>query len=137
LIPSENDSTAELERLTRWVAADLGPEVPLHFTAFHPDWKLRARPSTPASTLSRARRIALDAGIHYAYTGNVHDAQGGSTWCPGCGERVIERDWYALGAWHLDARGCCHNCGYAIAFRSGSIRDDDDAESRRYGDRLP
>ncbi len=115
LIPGENDSTPELERLTRWVTDELGPDVPLHFTAFHPDWKLRDRPSTPASTLTRARRIALDAGIHYAYTGNVHDTKGGSTWCPGCGKRVIERDWYALGSWNLDHRGNCGNCGCAIA----------------------
>lgn len=115
LIPGENDSTPELEALTRWVADELGPDVPLHFTAFHPDWKLRDRPSTPASTLTRARRIALDAGLHHAYTGNVHDANGGSTFCPGCGGRVIERDWYALGAWNLDARGHCGYCGCAIA----------------------
>lgn len=115
LIPGENDSTPELEHLTRWVADELGPDVPLHFTAFHPDWKLRDRPSTPASTLSRARRIALDAGIHHAYTGNVHDPKGGSTFCPGCGERVIERDWYALGAWNLDDGGHCGHCGHAIA----------------------
>lgn len=117
LIPGENDSTAELEALTRWVADELGPDVPLHFTAFHPDWKLRDRPPTPPETLTRARRIALDAGIHHAFTGNVHDREGGSTFCPGCGACVIERDWYALGAWRLDAEGHCRECRTAIAGR--------------------
>jgi pyruvate formate lyase activating enzyme len=115
LIPGENDSTAELERMTRWVVDELGPDVPMHFTAFHPDWKMRDVPPTPPATLTRARRIALDAGIRHAYTGNVHDAEGGSTWCPGCGVLLIERDWYRLGRWHLDGQGCCRDCGMPLA----------------------
>ena len=115
LIPGHNDSTGELEQLTKWVHDELGPDIPLHFSAFHPDWKMRDIPRTPLSTLQRARRIAMDNGVHFAYTGNVHDRDGDSTYCPGCKERVIERDWYELGAWRLDAGGACANCGARIA----------------------
>ncbi len=114
LIPGENDSDEELNRLTQWVAEKLGPDVPLHFTAFHPDWKMRDKPPTPPATLTRARRIALANGLHYVYTGNVHDQQGGSTYCPQCGTRVIERDWYNLGVWQLTETGACNNCGARI-----------------------
>jgi Pyruvate-formate lyase-activating enzyme len=111
LVPDANDSDAEIEALTQWIAGHLGPDVPLHFTAFHPDWKMRDRPPTPPQTLTRARRIALGNGLRFVYTGNVHDREGGSTFCPGCGARVIERDWYELGEWKLDAQGCCIECG--------------------------
>ena len=115
LIPGENDSEAEIDRMTKWVVAELGPDVPMHFTAFHPDWKMLDHPPTPPTTLTRARAIAMTNGVHYAYTGNVHDSAGGSTWCPGCGTRVIERDWYTLGEWQLDALGRCAKCGTLIA----------------------
>lgn len=115
LIPGLNDSDADLEGETQWIMENLGADVPLHFSAYHPDYKLRDRPPTPAATLTRARNIALHNGLHYCYTGNVHDRSGGSTWCPGCGGLVIERDWYELGAWHLDDGGHCLNCGAAIA----------------------
>ena len=115
LIPGENDSDDEIDRMTRWVVAELGPDVPMHFTAFHPDWKMTDHPPTPPQTLSRARAIALRNGVHYAYTGNVHDAAGGSTYCPGCGSRVIQRDWYELGEWGLDATGSCAKCHARIA----------------------
>ncbi len=115
LIPGENDSEEELDAMTRWVVEHLGPDVPMHFTAFHPDWKMLDHPATPPGTLARAREIALRNGVHYAYTGNVHDPAGQSTWCPGCGGRVIERDWYQLGEWRLDARGRCAHCGHPIA----------------------
>ena len=115
LIPGENDSDAELTDMTRWVVAHLGPDVPMHFTAFHPDWKMRDVPATPPATLARARRIAMDAGVRYAYTGNVHDAEGGSTWCHHCGGLLIERDWYRLGEWNLTADGHCAACGTAMA----------------------
>ena len=111
LIPGENDSDAEIEELTQWVIENLGLDVPLHFTAFHPDWKMRDTAHTPPVTLSRARQIALKNGIRYPYTGNVHDAGGGSTYCHGCDRRLIERDWYRLGAWALDGEGRCRNCG--------------------------
>ncbi len=117
LIPGENDSNAELDAMTRWVVEHLGPDVPMHFTAFHPDWKMRDTAPTPAATLSRARRIAMANGVRYAYTGNVSDPEGGSTWCPGCGELLIERDRYRLGAWHLDSEGRCASCGSSIAGR--------------------
>ena len=83
----------------------------MHFTAFHPDWKMRDKRRTPAATLTRARQIAIDNGLHYAFTGNVHDSKGSSTWCHGCGNLLIERDWYVLGRWGLDANSCCANCG--------------------------
>ena len=111
LIPGENDSDSELKEMTGWVAEHLGPDVPMHFSAFHPDWKMRDIASTPASTLTRARNIAIDNGIRYAYTGNVHDPAGSSTFCHQCGELLIERDWYQLGRWGLDEKGCCGNCG--------------------------
>ena len=111
LIPGLNDSDDELDRLSAWVVDKLGPDVPLHFTAFHPDFKLVDRPRTPPETLTRARRIALANGVHHAYTGNVHDAAGGSTWCAGCGECLIERDWYELGAYRLTGDGRCQSCG--------------------------
>jgi pyruvate formate lyase activating enzyme len=114
LIPDENDSDAEIDRMTQWIAAKLGPDVPLHFTAFHPDWKMRDKPPTPPATLTRAREIALRNGLNYVYTGNVHDAAGASTYCHGCKIRVIERDWYQLGEWKLDAQGACLNCGEKI-----------------------
>jgi pyruvate formate lyase activating enzyme len=114
LIPGQNDSDAELDQMTQWVVEHLGPDVPMHFSAFHPDWKMLDTPSTPASTLRRARRIAMDNGVRFAYTGNVHDSDGSSTYCPGCKERVIERDWYTLGEWRLDANGACRHCGTKI-----------------------
>jgi pyruvate formate lyase activating enzyme len=114
LIPGENDSDAELDAMTQWLHAHLGPDVPLHFTAFHPDWKMRDIPATPPATLSRARRIALANGLRYVYTGNVHDAEGASTWCPSCGARLIERDWFELGEWRLDSSGRCPGCGTQI-----------------------
>jgi hypothetical protein len=109
--PGVNDSDTELDAMTRWVAGRLGPEVPVHFTAFHPDFKMLDRPPTPPATLPRARRIALDNGIRCAYTGNVHDPAGQSTRCHACGEVVIERDWYRLGAWRLTGGGRCLSCG--------------------------
>ena len=115
LIPGLNDSEAELEGLTQWVAEQLGSDVPLHFTAFHPDYKLRDRSHTPAKTLSKARSIALKNGLYYVYTGNVHDAAGGSTYCRGCGQMLIGRDWYVLSRWALDENGCCLNCGECLA----------------------
>jgi pyruvate formate lyase activating enzyme len=117
LIPGENDSDAELDRMTRWVAGTLGPDVPVHFTAFHPDYKMLDRPATPASTLARARRIAMANGLRYAYTGNVHDEEGGSTLCHACGERLIGRDWFVLTEWNLTPEGTCANCGTPCAGR--------------------
>ncbi len=110
IIPGENDSEAELERLTQWVMEQLGPDVPVHFTAFHPDYKMLDRPHTPPETLSLARRIALKNGLRYAYTGNVQDPEGGSTACHRCGQRLIGRDWYELSDWGLTSKGACRIC---------------------------
>ena len=115
LIPGHNDSDAEIEAMTQWVVSHLGPEVPMHFTAFHPDWKMLDVSPTPAATLSRARDIASRNGVRYAYTGNVHDRRGESTWCHQCGNLLIERDWYELGTWDLDAHGRCAVCGTPCA----------------------
>jgi pyruvate formate lyase activating enzyme len=114
LIPGENDSEAEIEKASDWFAANLGPDVPWHFTAFHPDYKMLDQPPTPAATLTRARAIARAKGLRYVYTGNVHDREGSSTWCPGCGQRLIGRDWFALGEWHLRGNRC-DGCGFEIA----------------------
>jgi pyruvate formate lyase activating enzyme len=115
LIPGLNDSDAELDRMTQWVVDRLGRNVPLHFTAFHPDYKMRDRPPTPPATLLRAREIAQRNGVRYAYTGNVHDPGGGTTVCPGCGLAVVERDWYTLLAYRLTDDGTCISCGQQIA----------------------
>jgi pyruvate formate lyase activating enzyme len=117
LIPGLNDSEAEIDAMTRWVAAELGTDVPHHFTAFHPDWKMLDRPPTPPATLTRAREIARANGLRYVYTGNVHDEAGGSTYCPGCGEVVVGRDWYELTRWQLDAVGRCARCQTPIPGR--------------------
>jgi pyruvate formate lyase activating enzyme len=117
LIPGHNDSPAELQSMTRWIAQHLGPDVPLHFTAFHPDYKMTDVAPTPPSTLTRARSIALGNGLNYVYTGNVHDRDGGTTRCPNCGVALIERDWYKILAYRLDPHGCCGECGTAIAGR--------------------
>jgi len=119
LIPGKNDGDEELKALSAWVMKELGPDVPLHFSAFHPDWKLDTIPATPLATLTRARRIALDAGLHYVYTGNVHDKTGDTTFCSGCGKPVIERDWYSILGYALDGAGHCRHCGTAIAGRFG------------------
>jgi len=115
LIPGENDSAHEIEAESRWVMEHLGPDVPLHFTAFHPDWKMTDIPATPAATLTRARRIALGHGLRYVYTGNVHDPEGGSTYCPGCGTAVIGRDWYKILDYQVTDDGRCRACSHAIA----------------------
>lgn len=115
LIPGENDSDAEIDALTHWVATELGRDVPLHFSAFHPDWKMLDTPPTPPATLTRARSIAMKNGLRYVYTGNVHDLEGDATTCHNCGAVVIGRDWYELIAWNLDDHGRCKHCGTPCA----------------------
>ena len=115
LIPGENDSPKEIEQLSRWVVEKLGPDVPVHFSAFHPDYRMLDKPRTPHATLATARRIAMEQGVRYAYAGNVHDVGRQSTYCHQCGACLIERDWYRLGAWRLDAEGKCLSCGTACA----------------------
>ena len=115
LIPGENDSAAEVEALSRWVMKHLGADVPLHFTAFHPDWKMRDTPPTPPATLRMARQIGRASGLRYVYTGNIHDPAGQTTYCHGCDAALIGRDWYDLGAWNLTADGTCRDCGARCA----------------------
>ncbi len=115
LIPGHNDSEAEIAAECRWMFENLGPDVPLHFSAFHPDWRMRDVMRTPHKILGRARRIALDAGLRYVYVGNVHDHAESSTYCHACGEMLIGRDWYVLDHWALTADGRCGNCGTAMA----------------------
>jgi pyruvate formate lyase activating enzyme len=115
LIPGENDSDGELHEASAWVAENLGPSVPWHFTAFHPDYKMLDKPPTPLATLTRARDIARGYGLRYVYTGNVRDERGGSTWCHACGEQIIGRDWYLITAWNLTDDGACRSCGARCA----------------------
>ena len=114
LIPGLNDSDAEIRALCEWVGQQLGPDVPLHFTAFHPDYRLLDIPATPVETLVHARELARQCGLHHVYTGNVHDSRGESSWCPQCGNLLIERDWYRLGRWGL-LEGACNRCGARLA----------------------
>ncbi len=122
LIPGKNDSDAELGAESQWIMNELGPDVPVHFTAFHPDYKMTDIPATPASTLTRARRIALDAGLNYVYTGNVNDAAGGTTSCTGCGKALIVRDWYRIDGYQLTPDGACPACGTALPGRFKTFR---------------
>nr|VFK45575.1 MAG: pyruvate formate lyase activating enzyme [Candidatus Kentron sp. SD]VFK79840.1 MAG: pyruvate formate lyase activating enzyme [Candidatus Kentron sp. SD] len=110
LIPDLNDSEREIDAMTSWVVENLGPDIPMHFTAFHPDYRMRHIPPTPVATLRRAREIALANGVRYAYTGNVHDPTGQSTYCHHCGARLIGRDRYAITDWRLTEDGCCASC---------------------------
>ncbi len=121
LIPGQNDSDAEITALSQWIAKELGPDVPLHFSAFHPDYKMADIPPTPAATLARARQIARAAGLHYVYTGNVHDVNGGTTCCPGCQKPVIVRDWYEIKQYRLTQNGDCPDCGTRIAGHFGQF----------------
>jgi len=115
LIPGYNDSDAELTALSKWVMQELGPDVPVHFSAFHPDWKMADVSPTPPATLSRARRIALDVGLHHVYTGNVHDTNGGTTFCASCHTPLIVRDWYQINQYHLTENGTCPQCRATLA----------------------
>jgi pyruvate formate lyase activating enzyme len=117
LIPGMNDSDAELKAMSQWIYRELGPDVPLHFTAFHPDFKMTDIAPTPAATLTRARRIAMDEGLRYVYTGNVHDRSGGTTFCPSCCEPLIVRDWHRIEDYRLTADGFCPKCATRIPGR--------------------
>jgi pyruvate formate lyase activating enzyme len=120
LIPGHNDSEAELHQLAEWVLRDLGPDVPLHFSAFHPDYKMMDIPHTPVATLRRARAIARAEGLRYVYPGNVQDREGDTTECPGCGTAVLVRDWYEIVETRLDSGGRCGACGTPIPGRFGA-----------------
>jgi pyruvate formate lyase activating enzyme len=115
LIPGENDSPQEIEAMSGWIMEKLGPDVPLHFTAFHPDWRMLDKPSTPPATLLRAGRIAREAGLNHVYSGNIHHEETQSTHCLACGARVIGRDWHQITHWGLTDDGHCRNCGVPCA----------------------
>jgi pyruvate formate lyase activating enzyme len=115
LIPGKNDGDDEIDALTRWVASELGADVPLHFTAFHPDWKMMDVPHTPVATVKRARAIGLRNGLRHVYTGNVHDPEGGKTLCTACGSALIERDGYRILRYRVTREGHCERCGHALA----------------------
>ena len=117
LIPGQNDSRDEVDRLCGWLVEHLGPDVPLHFTAFHPDFRMLDAPPTPPDTVRRAREQGLRAGLRHVYTGNIRDEDGQSTRCPGCGEVLIGRDGYRITRWRLDAGGRCPSCATTLAGR--------------------
>ena len=120
LIPGLNDSEAEVGQLSEWMVEHLGPDVPLHFSAFHPDFKMRDLPPTPPATLRRSRRIARKAGLRFVYTGNVHDVEGDTTRCPGCDTPLIVRDWYEIFEYWVTPEGACPDCGARLAGRYGA-----------------
>jgi pyruvate formate lyase activating enzyme len=115
LIPGENDSESEIESMTQWIVENLGIDVPLHFSAFHPDYKMRDKSGTPLETLLRSRSIALKNGMQYVYVGNVHHKEAGSTYCSHCHHLLIGRDWYMLSEWNLTQDGQCIYCGTPCA----------------------
>ncbi|CAG0953086.1 Pyruvate formate-lyase 1-activating enzyme [Burkholderiales bacterium] len=117
LIPGKNDSPAEIEAMSRWIVRELGPDVPLHLTAFHPDYRMTDLAATPPATLKRSREIALAEGIRYVYTGNVHDRTGGTTFCPGCAKPLVVRDWHAILDYHLTDAGRCRHCDAVLPGR--------------------
>jgi pyruvate formate lyase activating enzyme len=119
LIPGRNDSVAEITALCRWVAKELGPDVPVHFTAFHPDYKMDDLPPTPAESLGRARDIGMREGLHYVYTGNIVDPEGGTTFCPSCKTALVVRDWHRIESYRLTGDGRCPECSTLIAGHFG------------------
>ena len=123
LIPGENDSEGEIDEMTGWIIDELGPDVPLHFTAFHPDWKMMDKPPTPRETLTRSRRIALRNGLHYVYTGNIYDPAGSSTYCSRCGAVLIERAGYNLGTWNISIKEGDAACALCKTHVAGVFED--------------
>jgi len=120
VIPGRNDGDEELDAMSRWIVRELGADTPLHFSAFHPDYRMMDVPPTPTSTLRRAREIARRAGLRHVYTGNVRDADGGTTSCPGCGAALIVRDWYDIREYRLTPDGRCPDCRAVVAGRFGA-----------------
>ncbi len=131
LIPGHNDDDDEIRRECEWIRDQLGPAVPLHFSAFHPDFKMLDVPATPVSTLRRARSIALAVGLQHVYTGNVHDIEGDTTRCASCGATLIVRDWYVLIDYRLDAKGQCPDCGAKLAGQFSSRPPTPDSSAGR------
>jgi pyruvate formate lyase activating enzyme len=121
LIPGLNDSAQEIGQMSEWIVKELGTEVPLHFTAFHPDYKMNTIMATPPQTLTQARKIAQDAGLKHVYTGNVHDASGGTTHCANCKRPLIVRDWYLISAYAVTENGDCPQCGAKLSGHFGKF----------------
>ena len=121
LIPGKNDSDEEITAMSKWIKKELGTDVPLHFSAFHPDYKMLDIPATPPTTLIRARHIALQQGLNYVYTGNVHNRDGDTTFCPNCHCMLIQRDWYDIEQYRLTPTGHCPDCGSAINGRFDTL----------------
>jgi pyruvate formate lyase activating enzyme len=121
LIPGYNDSDAEIVAMSQWIGKELGPDVPLHFSAFHPDHKMTDIAATPPSTLVRARELAMKEGLQFVYTGNVRHPEGDTTYCPHCHADLIERDWYQIKHYGLTSSGNCPQCGIVIAGRYNKI----------------
>lgn len=121
LIPGKNDSNEEITAMSKWIKTELGTDVPLHFSAFHPDYKMSDISATPPGTLSRARNIAIQQGLQYVYTGNVHNQEGDTTFCPGCNAVLIERDWYQINQYRLTESGQCPDCGTVVAGRFDTL----------------
>ena len=117
LIPGLNDSSEEISAMCVWIVEELGVDVPIHYSAFHPDYKMNTIPGTPIETLNQARKIAMDAGLQYVYTGNVHNHDGDTTYCPSCNSAVIVRDWYQIQHYRLTQDGHCTDCNAPIAGR--------------------
>lgn len=117
LIPDANDSPQEIRALSEWVGTELGDEVPLHFTGFHPDFRMQDREATPIETLLKAREIAKQIGLKHVYIGNRHHKAAQSSYCASCGKLAIGRDHYALSEWNLDEQGCCLDCGSQMSGR--------------------
>lgn len=124
LIPGKNDSDEELTAMSEWIYKELGPDVPVHFSAFRPEYRMSDVPATPTATLIRARNIALKAGLNYVYTGNVHHADGDTTFCPKCHTPIIVRDWFQINLYRLSPDASCPDCGTQIAGRYEAKVDD-------------
>ncbi len=121
LIPGLNDSAHEIGKMCEWIARELGQDVPLHFTAFHPDYKMTGIPATPSAKLGEARQIAFAAGLHHVYTGNVHDLDGGTTYCANCHRPLIVRDWHLIRSYEVTEAGTCPHCGATLAGHFGKF----------------
>ncbi len=122
LIPGMNDSEEEIASMSEWIVENLGQDVPIHFTAFHPDYRMKEIPRTPASTLEKARKIAKDCGIRHVYTGNVRNLEGATTSCPDCGSDLIVRDWHRIVEYRAGS-GTCPDCGTTIPGRFDPVRE--------------
>ncbi len=136
LIPGLNDAAEEIEAECSWIADNLGVDVPLHFTAFHPDYRMTSIERTPQTTLRRARETAMARGLRYVYVGNVHDEEGQTTWCPGCGTPLIVRDWQSVRRYEMDGNRCVA-CGETIPGRFHDAASRRDSAGMREGGYLP